>query len=96
MANLGATGSSAGVAVVARGASGWAVSLSAFDWKILAAFAADPVGGDTSCELGNLHLPSESCGQTTIGLISETSLMTNRWKKATENEYAAEMCAGLS
>ena len=32
-------------------------------------------------DLGNFHFPSTSCGQTTFGLMSETSLMTRRREK---------------
>src|SRR5438046_5407707 len=51
-------------------------------------------------DFGNFHFPSASCGQTTFGLMSETSLITRRREKRERNRtrrrnvFASRKCFG--
>jgi len=50
-------------------------------WPTVAADCVE-IGGDcASCEPGNLHFPSASCGHTTVGFTSATSLITSLLEK---------------
>src|SRR5215467_14132299 len=75
-------------------------SLSTWDWETPAARFGETPGDCTPCELGNLHFPSASCGQTTSGLMSETSLITSLREKSerkrtrSRNVSASRKCLG--
>src|SRR6267378_4285491 len=60
-------------------------------WPTVAADCVE-IGGDcASCEPGNLHFPSASCGHTTVGFTSATSLITSLLEKSESSEPGAEM-----
>src|SRR5438046_10706950 len=51
-------------------------------WPTVAADCVE-IGGDcASCGPGNLHFPSASCGHTTVGFTSATSLITSLLEKS--------------
>src|SRR4029077_12946843 len=43
------------------------------------------LSGRSRRKSGNRHFPSEFCGQTTLGLTSDTSLITSRREKTEKN-----------
>src|SRR5262249_7021484 len=96
-------GGLAGAAVTEGAALVWTNSLSTCGWETFAACFAETTPkafGVTSCELGNLHFPSASCGQATFGLMSATSLITSRLEKTerkrtrSRNVFASRKCLG--
>src|SRR5947207_15317992 len=72
------------------------------DW--LSTSGSDTVGAAVFVprDLGNFHFPSASCGQTTFGLMSETSLITRRREKRERNRtrrrnvFASRKCFGAT
>src|SRR5882762_4530172 len=75
----------ADVAATTGAASFWMNSFSACDLDTLAACFGETAGDCASCEPGNLHFPSASWGQTTLGSMSETSLTTSLREKSERN-----------
>src|SRR5437899_12653613 len=72
-------------AIAIGGTVGWTNSLSRRDWETLTGGFRETPDDCTSCDLGNFHFPSASCGQPTRGLISETSLITSLWEQRERN-----------
>src|SRR6266496_4615253 len=100
----GSAGGGKGVALNAgKGdTAGLVGSLSLRESEILGASPAEMSGVLSSRDQGNLHFPSAFCGQTTFGLTSETSLITNRREKSERkrtrrrNVLASRKCLELA